>query len=160
MKKNTAIFIIVTGALAITACSREGSQSVARSRPAAQYSPNFDPGKIARGAKIFEENCAQCHGPQAQGHPDWQTPSDGSFTAAPPLDGSGNEHKRSKSELLNVIRNGVRKNGLEVMPAWQGRLSNQDLEDVVTWFQSLWPPEVYKEWNTVNSANPSREAKP
>jgi len=160
MKKNTAVFIVVTGALALTACSQESSQSIARSRSAAQFGSNFDPGRIARGAKIFEENCAQCHGPQAQGHPDWQTPSDGTFAAAPPLDGSGNEHKRTRSELLNVIRNGARKNGLEVMPAWQRRLSNQEMEDVVTWFQSLWPPEVYKEWHSANSANPSPEAKP
>jgi mono/diheme cytochrome c family protein len=159
MNKNTAIFIIVTAALAITAC-REGSQSVARSRPAAQYSPSFDPSKIARGAKIFDENCAQCHGPQAQGHPDWGTPGEGSFAAAPPLNGTGNEPKHTKSELLNVIRKGARKNGLEIMPAWQGRLSSQDMEDVMTWFQSLWPPEVYKEWHTVNTANPLREAKP
>src|SRR5258705_11499633 len=106
MKKNTCVFITISLVLAITACSQESSQSVARSR--SQYSPSFDPGKIARGAKVFDENCAQCHGPQGQGHPDWGTPGEGSFAAASPLNGSGNEHKRTKLELVNVIKSGVR----------------------------------------------------
>ncbi len=160
MHKNRFVFIVVAGALTMAACQKESGQPAVKFPPATQYSSNFDTTRIARGAKVFEENCAQCHGPQAQGHPDWQTPGDGSFAAAPPLDGSGTEHTRTKSQLLNVIKHGARKNGVDIMPAWQGRLSNQDMEDAITWFQSLWPPEVYNEWHKISGAEPVREAKP
>ncbi len=141
--------LIVAG---VTACSKEDSHKTAplpaASAPGPERSgPHFDPARIARGAALFKEHCSLCHGPRGQGHPDWQTPSDGSFAAAPPVDGSGNDWKRSRVELAGVIKNGVkRQDGTEVMPRWQGRLDDQDVDDVVTWLQSLWAPEVYDKW--------------
>jgi mono/diheme cytochrome c family protein len=41
------------------------------------------------------------------------------------------------------------------MPAFRGRLSERDVQDVITWFQSLWPPEVYDTWNKAQSAPPA-----
>ena len=32
------------------------------------------------------------------------------------------------------------------MPAWGGKLSDQDIDAVIAWFQSLWPDAVYGEW--------------
>ena len=128
----------------LAACSNEApAPSAAGGR--------FDAASIARGAALYDEHCAQCHGPQAQGHPDWQTPSDGSFAAAPPLNGSGNDWKRSRGELIAVIRDGVkRKGGEAVMPGWEPRLNARDIDDIVAWFQSLWPPQVYESWYKAN----------
>lgn len=129
------------------ACSQESDQ--ATSPVPAVAVRHFDPDSIARGAKLFDAHCAQCHGPQAQGHPDWQTPSDGSFAAAPPLNGTGHDWQRSRAELAAVIKSGVRRktDKVDVMPGWKGRLSDRDIEDVINWMQSLWPPEVYETWN-------------
>lgn len=137
---------IVAAAL-LAACSSE------RPAPGAALPPagRFDPVSIARGADLYAEHCAQCHGPQAQGHPDWQTPSDGSFSAAPPLNGSGNDWKRGRRELVAVIQNGiVRKDGALVMPAWKQRLSERDIDDIIAWFQSQWPAPVYEGWYKAN----------
>jgi cytochrome c5 len=68
---------------------------------------------MARGARVFQENCAICHGPEAQGHPDWQTPG---VAAAPPLNGTGNEWKRKHSELVMVIKAGVKRKNEQIMP--------------------------------------------
>lgn len=139
-------------AVVVTACSKEdphktASPPVASPPEVTNSGQHFDPARITRGAKLFEEHCSLCHGPRGQGHPDWQTPSDGSFAAAPPVDGTGNDWKRSRAELAKTIKNGVkRKDGTEVMPRWQGRLDEQDVDDVVTWLQSLWAPEVYDRW--------------
>lgn len=103
---------------------------------------------ILRGARVFQEQCAQCHGPDAQGHPDWQNPQ---VTAAPPLNGTGNEWKRSKSELIAVIQNGAKRDGQPVMPGWKGRLTDQEIDDVIAWFQALWPVEVYEKWQKTNA---------
>ncbi len=98
---------------------------------------------LNRGARLFQEHCAQCHGPEAQGHPDWQTPG---VVAAPPLNGTGNDWKRSHAELVNVIQNGAKRNGVPIMPAWKGRLTDSEINDTVAWFQTLWPPETYAKW--------------
>lgn len=138
--------------LLLGACSKEGEQTAAPVPGIAVR--QFDPASITRGARLFEEHCVLCHGPQAQGHPDWQTPSDGVFAAAPPLNGTGNDWKRSRIELVATIRNGVRRKSdkVDVMPAWKGRLSEQDIEDMLNWLQSLWPAEIYDAWTKTQAA--------
>ena len=132
--------------LLLWACSKESDQTAAPDSGIPMR--HFNAESITRGARLFEEHCAQCHGPQAQGHPDWLTPSDGSFAAAPPLNGTGNDWKRSRTILAATIQNGGRRksDNADIMPGWKGRLSERDIEDVLNWMQSLWPAEVYDTW--------------
>lgn len=104
---------------------------------------------LDRGAGLFEQHCAQCHGPEAQGHPDWQTPG---VVAAPPLNGTGNDWKRSRGELVATIKNGAMRNGQPAMPAWGGRLRDEEIDDIINWFQALWPADVYAAWLKTNPA--------
>ena len=106
---------------------------------------------VMQGARLYQENCAQCHGPEAQGHPDWQNPD---FAAAPPLNGTGNEWKRTKAELMLIIKNGAKRNNEPVMPGLNGKLSDQEVESVIAWFQALWPLDVYDRWRKVNAGAP------
>jgi mono/diheme cytochrome c family protein len=106
---------------------------------------------VMRGARLYQEHCAQCHGPEAQGHPDWSNPQ---VVAAPPLNGSGNDWRRKKSELVAVIKHGAKRGNEPVMPGWSGRLSDRDVEDIIAWFQALWPMEIYDQWLKANTAAP------
>jgi mono/diheme cytochrome c family protein len=106
----------------------------------------YDVERIARGARLFQEKCAQCHGPDAQGHPDWERGRKEGFAAAPPLNGTGTDIILSKAKMMEIIRNGVKQKGVPVMPAWAGRVSSQDVEDVITWYQALWPADTYQKW--------------
>lgn len=143
---RTSRFIFCFAALlSLFGCSREGEQ--------AAVTPHFDDAALARGATLYQHHCAQCHGPEAQGHPDWNTPSDGSFVAAPPLNGTGTDGSRSKQELVATILHGVNRGGMPVMPAWQGRLKDEEVESVLQWLQSLWPPDVYTRWHKANMAS-------
>lgn len=143
--------VMILAATLVTACDKREPQKTvplpaAAPAEAVKGGQHFDPAHIDRGAQLFEQHCSVCHGPRGQGHPDWQTPSD-RFAAAPPLDGTGNDWKRSRAELAATIKNGVQlKDGTEVMPRWRGRMSDQEVEDIVTWLQSLWAPEVYDKW--------------
>lgn len=149
-------FWVVAICALVAACSKGGQEASTGTAPAASVQ-QFDPVSVAHGASLFEERCAQCHGPQAQGHPDWQTPSDGSFAAAPPLNGTGNDWKRSRAELASIIKNGVRRksDNVDIMPAWKGRLNDSDVEDVINWMQSLWPADVYQAWSKAHGAAPA-----
>jgi mono/diheme cytochrome c family protein len=146
------IWPLATAVALLVACSKEGDKAAAPVPGIAMR--HFDPASITRGARLFEQNCVVCHGPQAQGHPDWQTPSDGSFAAAPPLNGTGNDWKRSRAMLAATIQNGARRksDNLDIMPAWKGRLGERDVEDVLNWLQSLWPADVYDAWTKAQAA--------
>lgn len=102
---------------------------------------------LNRGARLYAEHCAQCHGPEAQGHPDWENRD---IVAAPPLNGTGNDWKRTRAQLVGVIKHGAKRRNAPVMPAWNGRLSDQEIEDIIAWFQASWPSEVYATWRKVN----------
>ena len=122
--------------------------------PATASLRQFEPGSVARGAQLFGERCAICHGPDGQGHPDWQRPSDGAFAAAPPLNGTGNDWKRSRKELAEIIKSGVRRKADKtmIMPSMHGKLNDRDIEDILNWLQSLWPADVYETWNKAQVA--------
>lgn len=134
--------------LLLGACSKEEPAPTGSSAGAALE--RLAPMEVmARGARVFQENCAICHGPEAQGHPDWQTPG---VAAAPPLNGTGNDWKRKRAELVAVIKTGVKRKNEQVMPGWEGRMSEQEIDDVITWFQALWPNDVYDRWRKANAA--------
>ena len=104
-----------------------------------------DGAQIARGGAVFKIHCATCHGDRAQGAFAWQRPgADGKYPP-PPLDGSAHAWHHPKAWLKQTIRKGTQSQGGN-MPAWGATLSNDDIEAVIVWFQSLWPAEIYQEW--------------
>jgi len=142
--------VSVMALLLIVACGKkEPPPNTARDvGKALQSDRPFSTASLVRGVKLYQENCAQCHGPDAQGHPDWANPK---VVAAPPLDGNGNVWKRRKQDLVAIIKNGASRQGQPVMPAWKDRLSDQDIEDIIDWFQALWPADVYDRWQKANA---------
>lgn len=106
---------------------------------------NNDPVQVEQGRQVFQQYCAECHGQQGQGAFNWrQLGADGKYPA-PPLNGSGHAWHHPRAMLAYVIRNGS-PGGQGNMPAWGDRLSEQDIAAVITWFQSLWPDEIYAAW--------------
>lgn len=155
MKRVEGVFLVML----LLACACEKKES---SPPSMKETPSVPTSeqlasmqRLMRGSSLFQEHCAQCHGPEAQGHPDWQNPQ---VVAAPPLNGGGNVWKRNKRDLIAVIKNGASRKGEPVMPSWKGRLSDQDIEDVIAWLQALWPPDVYDRWRKANAPPTSPRA--
>ena len=150
MKLITGIAII---ALLIGACGKENPESSTGAESDSAHDRRFSPESLLRGVRLYQELCAACHGPEAQGHPDWSNPK---VVAAPPLNGTGNAWKRSKQEMIAIIKKGANRHGTAVMPGWSGRLSESDIDDIINWYQALWPPDVYDRWReaTVQSALP------
>lgn len=142
-------FVAILLAIIVCGCERKSAESSATSLQAPLGSDRpLSVESVMRGARLYQEHCAQCHGPEAQGHPDWQNPQ---VVAAPPLDGTGNEWKRKRNELIAIVKKGMTRNNEPVMPGWGERLSEQEIEDIVSWFQALWPMEVYDRWLKVNA---------
>lgn len=105
----------------------------------------MDAQQIALGKKVFLANCVLCHGANAEGDANWrQRDADGHYPA-PPLNGSGHAWHHSLEVLKAIITNGSPE-GKGKMPAWKGKLSEQEIEATMAWFQSQWPQPVYDAW--------------
>lgn len=100
---------------------------------------------VMRGAKLFQQNCAACHGKRAEGTPNWRTPAANGKFPPPPLDGSAHAWHHPTRDLLQTIRFGTIAMG-GGMPAWGGTLDEQQMMDILSWLQSKWPEEKYQEW--------------
>lgn len=119
-------------------------QPSAAPNSALQAERPHDAAQLARGQALFMQNCARCHGERAQGDPQWrQRNPDGTFPP-PPLDGSGHAWHHPYGWLKAMIHEGSAPRGN--MPAWGGTLNDEQIEDLIAWFQSLWPDEVYDAW--------------
>ena len=101
------------------------------------------------GAKLFQQNCAVCHGVNAEGTKEWKkTDANGDYPP-PPLDGSAHAWHHSIPQLARSIKEGGIKLG-GVMPAFDDKLSDQEVLALIAFFQSKWPDEVYKVWHDRN----------
>jgi thiol:disulfide interchange protein DsbC len=111
----------------------------------------YDPATVDQGATLFEQNCASCHGLNAEGTADWKkTDADGNYPP-PPLNGSAHAWHHSKELLTRTIREGGAKLGGS-MPAFAGKLTDREIEAVIAYFQSKWPDPVYQKWASANEA--------
>ncbi|HJT51403.1 MAG TPA: cytochrome c [Nitrosospira sp.] len=97
--------------------------------------------KIKRGEEVYRKNCANCHGPNGEATPGWRTPGPDGRYPPPPLDGSAHAWHHSTETLEKMIREGG-----PGMPAWAGKLTDQQIDDVIVWIKSLWPDEIYDIW--------------
>ena len=149
-------FILGACCLSVAACERNADNG-ATGAPAADAVASV---ALETGGRLYAEHCAECHGPQAQGHPDWQNAASGGFVAAPPLDASGPLPQRSHAALIATVKTGVTRNGVPVMPAWQGRLTDADIDAIFAWIFSQWPPAQYADWRTANAPPATASAHP
>lgn len=159
---NTAHHVVLRTALlalalSLVACER-GSKAPTAS--AAGETDLVRTTTLATGARLYAANCAECHGPQAQGHPDWQNAASGGFVAAPPLDASGPLMQRSHAALVATVQKGVQRTGVPVMPAWQGRLSDAEIDAIFAWVFSQWPSDAYAAWRSANAPPATASAHP
>lgn len=106
---------------------------------------NLDPEKIRHGEVLYQTHCANCHGKNGEGAPDWRNRgADGKFPP-PPLDDTAHAWHHSTKTLTGMIRDGSQP-GTGNMPSWKDKLSDQDILDVTDWIKSLWSDEIYDTW--------------
>lgn len=109
--------------------------------------PPLDQASVARGAELYAETCASCHGAKLEGQPDWRTPNEDGVSPAPPHDASGHTWHHPDSMLFAYTKLGgaetLRRMGLETaasgMPGFADTLSDEDISDILIFIKSKWP---------------------
>ena len=122
-RSMTVLSLLVLSAATILASAGDG-QWRTKVPESARKRPNpmaGDPDSRAAGAKLFQQNCATCHGKQAEGR-----------SKRPNLH-SDQIKNATPGELEWLLKNGSLKNG---MPSWS-RLPEPQRWQLVTFLKSL-----------------------
>ncbi len=106
---------------------------------------NVDPVRLKQGESLFNKNCAVCHGHQAQGADNWRKRDKEGKFPAPPLNGTAHAWHHPKQALMYTIKNGTQALGGS-MPAWKDKLTDEEIESIIYWFQAKWPDQLYQAW--------------
>jgi mono/diheme cytochrome c family protein len=110
---------------------------------------------------VYVQNCARCHGQNAEGAPSWQKPDARGDLPPPPHDDTGHTWRHGDAELTDIIRTGLRdrfnKTPELTMPPFKDSLTDEEIAAVIEYFKSLWSPEHrrYQEHQNAKSAMPT-----
>ena len=101
--------------------------------------------QVSQGEKLFRQNCAACHGQDAEATPDWKkTDTNGNYPP-PPLNGTAHAWHHDLDLLRRTVREGGAKIGGQ-MPAFEGILSAEEIDSVIAFFQSKWSDDIFQRW--------------
>jgi mono/diheme cytochrome c family protein len=104
---------------------------VVRGFHVAQPEPEIPKAVLDLGARVYSENCAQCHGVNGGG--------DGTAVSELHIVPANLRGERpSLSESLRVLRNGI--DGTQMAP-WTGRLSEAELSAVAYYVRGFYQPD-------------------
>ena len=138
----------LTIVLLLSGCTEQQDLDVPVKKLRIEYL-STDAQRYTQGLNLFQTHCAACHGNNAQGSPEWPTKDANGNFRPPPLNDKGRTWHHPKNNILDIINNGTISLG-GGMPAWKGRLSDQDIEDILYWIQSQWSKQHYEDWYRLN----------
>ncbi|WP_277252752.1 c-type cytochrome [Neptunomonas phycophila] len=135
---NSLRFFIPVGLLALlAACSKPDIPWKVNEETQRWYSKQ----QVTTGEQTFKDNCATCHGAKAQGQFNWQKPDAQGNYPPPPLNGKAHAWHHPYPLLMKIISEGGK-----TMPAWQGKLTEEEMTATIAYFQSYWPDKAYELW--------------
>ena len=136
--------------LLLAGCERLEEAGAVEPLTASQAPPRvYDTAVLERGRNLYAQHCAACHGADAEGDPQWrERRPDGRFRP-PPLNGSGHAWHHPWRQLHQIVKHG-RDPRQSDMPGWGDRLSDADIDAILSWLQSLWPEPAYQGWYRID----------
>jgi len=102
--------------------------------------------RLAQGQTLYREQCAACHGANLEGQPNWWERQPNGRLPAPPHDASGHTWHHPDDVLFGITKHGLAPYappGYESdMPAFDGKLTDDEIRAVLAYIKSQWPPEI------------------
>lgn len=121
----------------------------------AGFLPYDEAAATARGAGIYAEHCASCHGAALEGEPDWRERDADGYLPAPPHDESGHTWHHPDLQLFEITKYGTERivgGGYKSrMAGYEGVLGDDEIIAVLAYIKSTWPPEIIDRHNQINA---------
>ena len=112
----------------------------------------YDPLMLQKGQELYQANCANCHGMNAEGTVrNWHERDENGNLPPPPLNGTAHTWHHPIKSLALTIRNGTQAIGGN-MPPWRNKLTDDEIFEIIIWLTSLWPDEIYQTWLKLNNS--------
>lgn len=116
--------------------------------------PYDDHAVVARGALVYAEACAVCHGNKLEGQPNWRERLPNGRLPAPPHDESGHTWHHNDDHLFKVTKYGVAalaSAGSESdMPAFKNQLSDSDILASLAYIKAQWSEAIQHRQDLIN----------
>ena len=101
---------------------------------------------VALGERLYGENCAECHGGNLEGEPNWRVRKADGTLPAPPHDRTGHTWHHGDELLFSYTEKGGAALGgpgfKSAMPAFGDVLSDRDIWAVLAFIKSRWPEAI------------------
>jgi mono/diheme cytochrome c family protein len=105
-----------------------------------------DARQVALGASVYAARCAQCHGANLEGQPDWQQRLANGRLPAPPHDAGGHTWHHPDEILFGITKNGMTPYASadyeSDMPAFAGVLTDDEIAAAIAFIKSRWPADI------------------
>lgn len=101
---------------------------------------------LLMGERLYQENCASCHGANLEGQPDWRSRLPNGMLPAPPHDASGHTWHHTDRVLVDIVKRGTAAivgNGYESdMPGFGEALTDEEVTAIINYIKSTWPDQI------------------
>jgi mono/diheme cytochrome c family protein len=116
-----------------------------------------DTAVVALGKKVYDAQCAACHGAQLQGQPNWRERDASGRLPAPPHDATGHTWHHPDEVLFRITKLGVAraanlKDYVSTMPPYEGVLSDAEIVAVLSYIKARWPADIRRKHDELNAS--------
>lgn len=111
---------------------------------------------VAYGKKVYDENCASCHGVDLAGEANWRERNADDLLPAPPHDETGHTWHHPDAVLFALTKYGPAKmagDGYQsAMPGFEEILPDTDILASLSYIKSRWPKEIQERHDQINQS--------
>jgi S-disulfanyl-L-cysteine oxidoreductase SoxD len=115
-----------------------------------------DAAKVARGAELYRQHCAVCHGAELEGEtPDWHSRDEDGFLPGPPHDETGHTWHHPDQVLFDITKYGLAEAAnlpdyKSRMPAFADLLEDGEIIAIFSFIKSRWPDDIRERHDAMN----------
>jgi mono/diheme cytochrome c family protein len=127
--------------------------------PKSEWSKSLRPDDervVSLGERIYRSHCAECHGQNLEGQPNWRSRDAEGYLLAPPHDASGHSWHHADALLFKITKLGTASiagpDYKTRMPAYADVLSDEEIVAVLSYIKSRWPKQIRKRHDRMNEA--------
>lgn len=109
---------------------------------------------VSDGGTLYTLHCAECHGENLEGQPNWQRRDADGYLPAPPHDETGHTWHHADELLFRMTKYGLAElagGGYKTnMPAYADVLSDEQIVAILSYIKSRWPKNIRERHDQLN----------